>query len=77
MTNPHRFSLLAAGVLGTLGVALGAFGAHGLQALLAEHGTTQSWDTAARYQLIHAAALLGAAGWLRAGGGWRWPRRWP
>ena len=68
MTTPHRFSLLAAGILGATGVGLGAFGAHGLQALLAERGTTLTWDTAARYQLIHAACLLGAAGWLRAGG---------
>ena len=69
MANLHRFPLLAAGVLGTLGVALGAFGAHGLQALLAERGTAQSWETAARYQLLHTMALLGVAAWLRAGGG--------
>ncbi len=69
MANPHRFPLLAAGVFGTLGVALGAFGAHGLQALLAEHGTAQSWETAARYQLLHTMALLGVAAWLRAGAG--------
>ena len=69
MANHHRFPLLAAGVLGTLGVAFGAFGAHGLQALLAERGTAQSWETAARYQLLHTMALLGIAAWLRAGGG--------
>ena len=69
MAIPHRFPLLAAGVFGTLGVALGAFGAHGLQALLAERGTTQSWETAARYQLLHTMALLGVAAWLRAGAG--------
>jgi uncharacterized membrane protein YgdD (TMEM256/DUF423 family) len=69
MTNPQRFALLAAGVLGGLGVALGAFGAHSLQALLAERGTAATWETASRYQLVHAVALLGAAAWLRAGGG--------
>src|SRR5476649_3042345 len=69
MANPHRFPLLAAGVFGTLGVALGAFGAHGLQALLTERGTAQSWETAARYQLLHTMALIGVAAWLRAGSG--------
>jgi uncharacterized membrane protein YgdD (TMEM256/DUF423 family) len=69
MANHHRFPLLAAGLLGLSGVALGAFGAHGLQPLLTEHGTAQSWETAARYQLVHTAALLGLAAWLRAGAG--------
>jgi len=27
------------------------------------------WETAVRYQLLHAVALAGAAGWLRAGSG--------
>lgn len=69
MANHHRFPLLAAGVFGALGVALGAFGAHGLQALLTERGTTQPWETAARYQLLHTMALLGVAAWLRAWSG--------
>jgi len=69
MANNHRFPLLAAGLFGTLGVALGAFGAHGLREMLAEHGTAQSWETAARYQLLHTLALLGVAAWLLAGGG--------
>ena len=69
VANPQRFTLLAAGILGALGVGLGAFGAHSLQALLAERGTATSWETASRYQLVHAVALLGAAAWLRAGGG--------
>ncbi len=68
--NPHqRFPLLAAGIFGLTGVALGAFGAHGLQALLAERGSAASWETAARYQLVHTVALLAVAAWLRAGGG--------
>ena len=69
MTAQTRFPLLAAGIFGATGVALGAFGAHGLQAMLTERGTVQAWESAARYQLIHAVALLGVAAWLRAGGG--------
>ena len=69
MTNSHRFPLLAAGLFGVTGVALGAFGAHGLAAVLAERGTAQAWETAARYQLLHTVALLAAAAWLRAGSG--------
>ena len=69
MTISHRFPLLAAGIFGVTGVALGAFGAHGLQASLAERGMTQAWESAARYQLLHTVALLGVAAWLRAGAG--------
>jgi uncharacterized membrane protein YgdD (TMEM256/DUF423 family) len=69
MNAQARFPLLTAGVFGSTAVALGAFGAHGLQAMLAERGTAQAWESAARYQLIHAVALLGVAAWLRAGSG--------
>ncbi|MEY2881984.1 MAG: hypothetical protein RLZZ15_4364 [Verrucomicrobiota bacterium] len=65
MNRAHRFPLIAAGLLGLTGVALGAFGAHGLDATLAERGTKHAWETAARYQLLHTVALLGAAVWLR------------
>ena len=53
--------LAAAGVSGFLAVALGAFGAHGLQARLgtvAEGAKRLSWwQTAAQYHLMHALAL--------------------
>ena len=65
MTTSHRFPLLAAGIFGTTGVALGAFGAHSLQAFLAERGMTHAWESAARYQLVHVAALFAAAAWLK------------
>lgn len=61
----HRNVLLAAGILGLTGVALGAFGAHALRALLLERGTANAWETAVRYQLWHAIGLLGLAVWLR------------
>ena len=36
-----------------LGVALGAFGAHGLEDLLKENERTETWDTAVLLSLIH------------------------
>lgn len=62
---PERFPLLAAGILGAAGVALGALGAHRLQAVLAERGMTHAWETGSRYHLIHAIALLAAAALVR------------
>ncbi|RLB49150.1 MAG: DUF423 domain-containing protein [Deltaproteobacteria bacterium] len=61
--------LVAAGVSGALAVALGAFGAHGLEAALAvaEDGAKRIgwWETAAHYHLIHSVALIGVA-WARS-----------
>jgi uncharacterized membrane protein YgdD (TMEM256/DUF423 family) len=74
-SKPFRFALLAAGILGLTGVALGAMGAHALKGPLTERGMTQAWETASRYQLFHAVALLGVAAWLRAsplGASTRW-----
>lgn len=62
-----RFPLLAAGVFGLIGIALGAMGAHALAAELAKRGTAHAWQTAAHYHVFHAVALLAAAGWLRGG----------
>lgn len=63
-----------AGVLGFLGVALGAFGAHGLQSILTANNTTAIWQTAVLYHLVHSVASLWAAGknpvivWIWAAG---------
>lgn len=69
MTTPtsdqFRGPLLAAGIFGLTGVALGALGAHSMAAALEERGMMRAWETAARYQLFHTVALLGVAGWLR------------
>ena len=46
-----------AGVVGALGVALGAFGAHGLRSVVADPHLLDVWDTAARYHLVHAVAI--------------------
>lgn len=53
--------------LGALGVALGAFGAHGLKTRVSAE-MVAIWETAARYHVLHALALL-ATGWA----GERWP----
>jgi len=39
-------------------VVFGAFGAHGLAERLAASDHTAAWDTAARYHLVHALALV-------------------
>lgn len=61
----NRAAVAWAGALGASGVALGAFGAHLLRASLDAAGTREVWETAVRYQLLHAVALLGFAGWTR------------
>jgi uncharacterized membrane protein YgdD (TMEM256/DUF423 family) len=55
------FVFLAA-ILGGLSVAAGAFGAHALRSHL-EPRMLEVFETAARYQMYHALALLAAA-WL-------------
>jgi uncharacterized membrane protein YgdD (TMEM256/DUF423 family) len=47
----------AAGIAGALAVLLGAFGAHGLEARVADPELLAIWETAARYHLAHALAL--------------------
>jgi uncharacterized membrane protein YgdD (TMEM256/DUF423 family) len=64
-----RRTVVAAALLGASGVAAGAFGAHALRERL-EAPLLAVYETAARYQLLHALALLGA-GWVAQ----RWPGR--
>jgi uncharacterized membrane protein YgdD (TMEM256/DUF423 family) len=58
-----------AGILGATGVALGALGAHPLRGALDASGSRAAWETAVGFQLAHATALLGFAGWLRSSPG--------
>ncbi|MBM4185756.1 MAG: DUF423 domain-containing protein [Gemmatimonadetes bacterium] len=58
-----RTTLAAAGLLGALGVAFGAFGAHALLGTLSS-ADFATFETATRYHLIHAVALLGLGLWL-------------
>lgn len=54
--NPQNTLRLAA-VLGALSVGIGAFGAHGLAAFLAQTGRAATFETAVRYQFYHTLAL--------------------
>jgi len=52
-----NWKLLAA-ILAFTGVALGAFGAHGLKDILVQNQTLEIWKTASLYHLVHAVAML-------------------
>ncbi len=41
-----------------LGVALGAFGSHGLERVVSDPHLRDVWDTGVRYHLLHGLALL-------------------
>jgi uncharacterized membrane protein YgdD (TMEM256/DUF423 family) len=76
-----RVFFIIGAILGGSGVALGAFGAHGLRHRVAPEALA-IFETAVRYQLIHALVLLASAwavsqwnngplrvaGWLLAAG---------
>jgi len=51
-------SLVMGAVLGGMGVAFGAFGAHALKELLLTNGRPDTYELAVRYQFYHALALL-------------------
>jgi uncharacterized membrane protein YgdD (TMEM256/DUF423 family) len=60
-----RFLILCGALILALGVAAGAFGAHGLRRL-ATPELLETWRTAAHYQMIHGLGLLLiAALWTR------------
>jgi uncharacterized membrane protein YgdD (TMEM256/DUF423 family) len=62
----YRATLRASGILGALGVGLGAFGAHALEDLLMSRGMTETWKTGVSYHLLHTVALLGVGVWMRS-----------
>ncbi len=57
----NRSLTVLASVLGFLGVALGAFGAHGVKGFLADAPDAAVrlawWETASKYHLVHALAI--------------------
>ncbi len=58
MTGNVVWAARIAAALGFLAVALGAFGAHGLKALLSANGTTAIWEKAVLYHFLHAVMLF-------------------
>lgn len=56
--NMNKLFLQSGAILGLLGVALGAFGAHALEKMLAATGRTATFETAVKYQFYHALVLL-------------------
>lgn len=53
-----KFFIQSGALLGLLGVALGAFGAHALRASLTASGRLDTFETAVKYQFYHALALV-------------------
>jgi uncharacterized membrane protein YgdD (TMEM256/DUF423 family) len=73
----HRTSLVYAAIFGGLAVALGAFGAHGLERLTVDDKILHGYQTGVEYQMYHALALL-ATGILASytGNSWiKWASR--
>ena len=56
----QRSTFIWAGVLGCLGVMIGAFGAHALKPALEAAGRLDTFETAVRYQFYHTFALFGS-----------------
>jgi uncharacterized membrane protein YgdD (TMEM256/DUF423 family) len=54
----HKNFLIAGTLFGGLAVALGAFGAHGLQKITQDEKVLQGFQTGVQYQVYHALALL-------------------
>jgi uncharacterized membrane protein YgdD (TMEM256/DUF423 family) len=59
-------------IAGFLAVALGAFGAHGLEKALQQNNRVDTWETAVFYHFIHAVMLylLAASPSFRKGAWW-------
>jgi uncharacterized membrane protein YgdD (TMEM256/DUF423 family) len=68
MREMERTFILISALAGFIGVALGAFGAHGLRGRLTPE-MLAVFETGVRYQLVHAVALLAVAGLMERLGG--------
>lgn len=60
MANKQQFWIIIAAVMGFLAVALGAFGAHGLENRLSSK-MMDTYKTGVLYHLIHSTVLLALA----------------
>ncbi|MFL0808638.1 MAG: DUF423 domain-containing protein [Oceanobacter sp.] len=71
----NQTTLMSACLAGFLGVALGAFGAHGLKGMI-EPSLMAAYQTGVQYHLVHAVALLAVGVWQQQQGGVnRWLNR--
>lgn len=50
--------LLSGSIFGLLTVVIGAFGAHALEEILLQNGRVDTFETAVKYQGLHALALV-------------------
>ena len=57
MHMTHIYRLLGS-ILAFSAVLFGAFGAHALKETLSAYDSIQTWETAVRYQMWHALALI-------------------
>ncbi|NOT52748.1 MAG: DUF423 domain-containing protein [Chitinophagaceae bacterium] len=57
----NRIFLIVASLFGAMAVALGAFGAHGLEKITTDGKILHGFQTATEYQMYHALALLAVA----------------
>jgi uncharacterized membrane protein YgdD (TMEM256/DUF423 family) len=57
----HKNFLIAGAAFAGLAVALGAFGAHGLENITSDEKILHGFQTGVQYQMYHALALLGIA----------------
>lgn len=67
----HKTSIVVAAIFGLLAVALGAFGAHGLENITNDEKVLHGFHTAVQYQMYHALALLAVALMFE-----KFPNRW-
>lgn len=54
----HKNFIIAAAIFGGLAVALGAFGAHGLERITSDEKILHGFQTGVQYQMYHALTLL-------------------
>lgn len=60
--RPAWFPIAVGAVFGLLGVAAGAFGAHGLRPVVSARDL-EIWQTGAHYQQVHAVLLVAIGMW--------------
>lgn len=61
----NQLFISIAAIMGALAVGIGAFGAHGLKAVLEATDRTETFETAVKYHFYHALVLLVLAIWMR------------